>query len=308
VARDAGRWVGGRFRRDGGDGMIPAAFEYSRPQSLDEALKALAADADGTKVLSGGQSLLPLLKLRLAHVDRLVDISRLRELRGIREGSDGGLVVGAATTYREMLDSPLVAERFPILIEAIADIGDVQVRNRGTVGGSLAHADPASDMPAVVLALGAELVLRTTGTQRVGPADGFFTGPFSTAMRSSELLTEIRIPAMPAGAGAAYRQLTQLASGYSMVGVAAVVGRSGGSVSHARVGITGVGHVAYRAKAVEAALTGTDGGAEAIAAAAALAADGQEVNSDIHADRDYRSAMAVVYTRRALEAALAAAG
>ncbi len=287
--------------------MIPAAFDYSRPATLDDALAALAAAGEGTKVICGGQSILPLLKLRLASAEHLVDISRLAELQGIRQGPSGELIIGAGTTYREVLESPLVASRWPLLIEAIGDVGDVQVRNRGTLGGSLAHADPASDLPAVMLALDAELVLRTTSARRVGPADGFFVGPFQTALRPTELLVEMHLRPLLSGAGTAYRQLTQLASGYSMVGVAAVVARAGGAVDHVRVGITGVGPVAYRAKAVEAALLNTDAGPEAIAAAAAHATDGQEVNSDIHADRDYRAAMAVVYTRRALEAAVAAA-
>jgi carbon-monoxide dehydrogenase medium subunit len=287
--------------------MIPAAFDYTRPATLAEALRTLAAGDEGTKVISGGQSLLPLLKLRLAQVDRLVDVGRLAELQGIREGASGGIVIGSAATYREVLESALVAERCPLLIEVITDIGDVQVRNRGTLGGSLAHADPASDIPAAALALDATLALRSVAGQRAGPADGFFTGAFATAIKPTELLIEVRVPALPAGAGWAYRQLAQPASGYSLVGVAAVVARIYGAISHVRVGITGVGEVAYRAKAVEAALLGSDGSTEAIAAAAEHATEGQAVNADIHADGAYRTAMAVVHVRRALEAALARA-
>ena len=287
--------------------MIPTAFDYVRRASLDEALALLASGGDGTKVICGGQSLLPLLKLRLAHVDRLVDVSRLGELKGVREGEAGGLVIGAATTYRDLLDSEVAGARFPILHEVTQDIGDVQVRNRGTVGGSLAHADPASDMPAVALALNAQLVLRSSQGHRTVSADGFFVGTFATTATPTELLVELHLPALPSGAGTAYRQLPQLASGYSLVGVAAVVACGGGKVTHARVGITGVGEVAYRATAVEAALIGTDGGPEAIAAATAHAADGQVVNSDMHADGAYRTAMAAVITRRALEAAIARA-
>ncbi len=284
--------------------MIPAQFAYTRPSSIEEALRILARQEPGTKVISGGMSVLPLLKLRLAEVDTLVDIGRLPELHGIREGADGGVVIGSAVTYREVLESALVAQRAPLLTEVVRDIGDVQVRNRGTLGGSLAHADPASDIPAAALALDAKLALRSVEGQRAGPVDGFFLGAFDTAIKPTELVVEIRIPPQPAGSGAAYRQLTQPASGYSMVGVAAVVGWSAGAVSHARVAITGVGEVAYRAKAVEAALLGSDASAAAIAAAAAHAIDGQQVNSDIHADADYRGAMAVVFTRRAIEAAL----
>lgn len=287
--------------------MIPAQFDYTRPASIEEALKILARQDPGTKVISGGMSLLPLLKLRLAEVGTLVDIGRLPELQGIREGADGGVVIGSAVTYREVLESALVAERAPLLREIIEDIGDVQVRNRGTLGGSVAHADPASDIPAAVLALDAKLALRSVEGQLAGPVDGFFLGAFDTRLKPSQLLVEIRIPPMPAGCGSAYKQLTQPASGYSMVGVAAVVGWSAGAVSYARIAITGVGEVAYRAKGVEQALLGSDASAEAIAAAAARATEGQQVNSDIHADAEYRAAMAVVYTRRAIEAALARA-
>lgn len=287
--------------------MIPAAFDYHRPASLAEALRVLANAGDGVKVIAGGHSLLPLLKLRLAEVEQLVDIGRIPELHGIREGADGGVVIGAATTYREVLDSALVAERVPLLIEVITDIGDVQVRNRGTLGGSLAHADPASDLPAAALALDASFALRSVDGQRAGPADGFFTGAFTTALKPHELMLELRFPRQPAGAGVAYRQLMQPASGYSMVGVAAVVARTGGTLSHVRVGITGVGEIAYRAKAVESMLLGTDASESEIAAAAAHATDGQRVNGDIHADVEYRTAMAAVFTRRALEAAIARA-
>jgi aerobic carbon-monoxide dehydrogenase medium subunit len=286
--------------------MIPAAFDYVRPATLAEALGLLASGDESTKVMSGGHSLLPLLKLRLASVGRIVDVGRLRELRGV-EASGEGLQIGAASTYAEVLGSSLAAERFPLLAEAIHDIGDVQVRNRGTLGGALAHADPASDMPAVALALDMQLVLRSASGERVVSADGFFHGPFVTDLHHDELLVQLRLPALPAGAGTAYRQLAQRASGYSLVGVAAAVARSGGKVSHVRVGVTGVGDHPYRAAGVEAALLGSEGGPAAVAAAAAHAADGQTVNDDFHADRQYRTAMATVYVRRALEAALARA-
>jgi carbon-monoxide dehydrogenase medium subunit len=286
--------------------MIPAAFGYERPSSLDEAVGLLARDGDA-KVLAGGQSLLPLLKLRLAATDRLIDIGRIRELRGINELADGGLAIGALTTYRDLLDSP-AAMRYQCLAEAVPDIGDVQVRNRGTVGGSIAHADPASDLPAVMLALGATIHARSSGGERTIPADEFFLGPFQTALRDDEILTEIRLPGASEAIGSAYRSLTQLASGYSIVGVAAVVARSGGSISMAQIGVTGVGDVAYRATAVERALIGSDGSADAIAAAAAHAAKGQTIASDIHADAEYRGRMAQVFVRRGVEGALAALG
>jgi carbon-monoxide dehydrogenase medium subunit len=286
--------------------MIPAAFGYERPSSLDEAVGLLARDGNA-KVLAGGQSLLPLLKLRLAATDRLIDIGRIRELRGINELADGGLAIGALTTYRDVLDSP-AAMRYRCLAEAVPDIGDVQVRNRGTVGGSIAHADPASDLPAVILALGATIHARSSSGERTIPADEFFMGPFQTALRDDEILTEIRLPGASDTVGSAYRSLTQLASGYSIVGVAAVVARSGGSISMAQIGVTGAGEMAYRATAVERALTGSDGSVHAIVAAAAHASEGQTVASDIHADAEYRARMAQVFVRRAVEGALAALG
>ena len=280
--------------------MIPAAFSYQRPATIDEALRIIGSDP-GAKLLAGGQSLLPLLKLRLASAETLVDIGRLPELKGIRPQADGGLEIGALTTYAEVLESTALQ----IAIEAISDIGDVQVRNRGTVGGAIAHADPASDLPALGLALDYSVVLRSRRGERVVPLDGFFKGAFETDIEPDELVVAMRRGPLPAGLGGAYLKLSQPASGYSIVGVAAVVAKSGGTVSHVRVALTGVGDVAYRAKAVEAALAGSDGSSESLAAAAAHAIDGVDVSSDIHADRAYRSAMAVVYTRRALEAAFA---
>ena len=280
--------------------MIPAAFGYQRPTSVDEAISAIAGAGGGTKILAGGMSLLPLLKLRLASADTLIDIGRLAELRGLRDLPDGGYEVGALTTYADIIAGTKLAW----VAEAVEGIGDVQVRNRGTVGGSISHCDPASDLPAIALALDYSAVLRSGRGERVVALDGFFDGPFQTTMASDELLVAIRRPALPAGAQGAYAKLEQPASGYSIVGVAAVLAMSGGTVSHARVALTGVGPNPYRAKAVESALQGSDGSADAVAAAAEHASDGQTVNSDIHADRDYRTHMAVVYTRRAIEAAL----
>lgn len=280
--------------------MNMAAFTYQRASSVDDAVNALAASGGSAKVIAGGMSLLPLMKLRLADPGTLIDIGRLSELRAMGPTTDGGFEVGALVTYADLLESTVIG----ISRECIEGIGDVQVRNRGTVGGALSHADPASDLPALALALDYSFVLRSTRGERTVPSDGFFTGAFQTAMAPDELFIKGRRPALPAGTGGAYRKLANPASGYSIVGVAAVVAMSGGSVSHARVALTGVGEVAYRAKAVEAALLGSDGSAAAVAAASEHAADGQTVNSDIHADRDYRTRMAAVYTRRAIDAAL----
>ncbi|HET7029400.1 MAG TPA: FAD binding domain-containing protein [Candidatus Limnocylindrales bacterium] len=282
--------------------MIPNAFDYQRAGSLDEALGLVGAP--GTKVIAGGMSLLPLLKLRLASADRLLDIGRLAELRGVRQLDDGRLAVGALTTYSELMESP--ARHYGLLRDALPDIGDVQVRNRGTVGGAIAHCDPASDLPAVLLALEAEIVARSTRGEHVYAADGFFTGAFTTALADDELITEIRLPGPRDDAGSAYASLTQRASGYSIVGIAAVLIKQGGSaITKAMIGVTGAGEMPYRATAVETALVGNEGSAEAIAAAAAHATDGVDVNSDIHADAEYRAAMAAVYAKRAIAAALA---
>ncbi len=286
--------------------MIPAAFSYTRAGSLDEALRMLASDG-GAKVIAGGMSLLPLMKLRLAHPATLVDIGRIPELRGVRTLDDGRLSVGALTTYAELMDSP--ARHYGVLKDMLPGIGDVQVRNRGTVGGSVAHADPASDLPAALLALDAELVLRSAAGTRTVMADGFFEGAFATAMRHDELLTEVILPAPLDNAGSAYATLEQPASGYAMVGVAAVVIMGADKrIARAGIGVTGVHEHAYRAPEVESALVGSDGSADAIAAAAQHVTVEVEINSDIHAGSEYRAAMAVVYTRRAIEAALARLG
>ena len=284
--------------------MIPNTFDYQRASSLDEALGLVGTP--GTKVIAGGMSLLPLMKLRLASPDRLVDIGRLAELRGVRELPDGRLAVGALTTYTELGES--AARHYGLIGDALPDIGDVQVRNRGTVGGAVAHCDPASDLPAVLLALDAEIVARSKRGEKIYPADGFFTGAFTTALAEDELVTEIRLPGPRDDAGSAFVSLAQRASGYSIVGVAAVVIKSGSAISQAGIALTGVGDAPFRARAVEAALVGNEGTAESIAAAAAHATEGVTVAGDIHADSEYRAAMAITYTKRAISAALGRLG
>lgn len=286
--------------------MIPAAFEYSRARSVDEALSMLAAANGSAKVLAGGHSLLPLMKLRLARPERLIDIGRLDELRGIRSIAGGRVAIGALTTYDELMSNEVIGH-YGLMNDALPNIGDVQVRNRGTIGGSIAHADPASDIPAILLALNAELLTRSPRGERKIAIGDFMTGPFTSVLEPDELLIEIEIPGGMPGFGSAYRAIEQPASGYSIAGAAAVVGREPGRSGPwdvIAVAVTGVGEIPYRASAVEAALHGGASPAEA----SAHATDGQTVASDIHADRVYRAHVATVQVRRALEAAFERAG
>jgi aerobic carbon-monoxide dehydrogenase medium subunit len=284
--------------------MIPTSFDYVRAESLRDALKVLS-EGDGSKVIAGGHSLLPIMKFRLAQPPRLVDISRLEELKGIAEKGRGARI-GAGTTYRELLDSELLRERFPIIAEATGTIGDLQVRNRGTIGGSLAHADPVSDMPAVMLALDATFNLRSKRGRRSVKAREFFQGAFTTALAEDELLTEIIVPPLPSGAGTTYLSHDHPASGYAIVGAAVVVARKGKAVTHAAVALTGVGETAYLLRSTEG-LIGSKGEPDVIARVAGEATTGVEVNGDSHAPADYRRHLATVITRRALERALARA-
>jgi carbon-monoxide dehydrogenase medium subunit len=293
--------------------MIPAPVAYSRAGSMEEALSLLAEHGDSAKLLAGGQSLIPLMKFRLAMPERLIDIGRIGELRGISRGDDGGFRIGALTTYADVLEHEQLCDAYPLLREGINDIGDIQVRNRGTIGGALAHADPASDLPALAMALDGEVELRSRdGTRRAAVAD-FIRGPFDTDIGAGEILTALHLPRLARGAGTAWLEFSQPASGYSLVGVAAVVadvhGVIGqGTVSHVRVAVTGAAETPYRATAIEDALTGTACNEADLAAAAAKATEGQTMASDIHADAEYRAALAEVYVRRALERALKRAG
>ena len=283
--------------------MIPAAFDYVRATSLDDALARLAG-SDGVKIIAGGQSILPLMKLRLARPDMLLDIGRLKELHGVRRLPDGRVAVGALTTYQAMITDPILGH-YGLLQDAVPNIGDVQVRNRGTIGGSIAHADPASDMPAILLALDAEVVARSVAAERVIPITSFFEGAFESALHADEIITEIRLPGGRDDVGSAYRAIEQPASGYSIAGVAAVIGaRAGDRWGFCAVGVTGVGDHPYRATAVEQAILG----GASIVDAAAHATDGITVASDIHADREYRTHVTAVQVRRALEAAVARLG
>jgi carbon-monoxide dehydrogenase medium subunit len=280
--------------------MIPAEFEYHSPKNLDEALRLLARHGDEAKVLAGGHSLLPLMKLRLASPRFIVDLGRIRNMNYVRE-ADGRIAIGALTTHAEIAASDLLRRKCPVLAETAAEIGDVQVRNRGTLGGSLAHADPAADYPATILALDAEIRAVSSGGERILAARDFFVEMLSTQLRPGELLTEVRIAPLDKRTGAAYVKLRQPASGYAVVGVAAVVTLNGaGKAESVAVGVTGVAPKAYRAEAVEKALKGKQLTPQLIESAARRAAAGADALSDIHASAEYRREIAAVIARRAL--------
>ena len=287
--------------------MIPAAFEYHRPTTVRDALRLLQTLPDA-KLLAGGHSLLPAMKLRLATPVHLIDLGRIDGLRHIRE--DGQTVVlGALATHWMVESSDVVRRKLPPLAEAASRIGDVQVRNMGTIGGSLAHADPAADYPAAILALEAELVAQGPRGRRTIAAREFFTGLFATALSPDEILVEVRVP-VPAGrTGSAYLKFPHPASGFAVVGVAALVelGR-GNTCKGARVGITGVGSAAYRATGTEDLLAGKVLDDATIASAADHATDGVDANDDIFASAEYRRHLTHVFTKRAIREALSRAG
>jgi carbon-monoxide dehydrogenase medium subunit len=279
--------------------MFPAPFEYLRPSSVDEAIALLKRHGEDAKLLAGGHSLIPAMKLRLAQPKYVVDIGRIDGLSYIRE-SGGKIAIGAMTTHHAIEASALLVEKCPLLPETAEYIGDVQVRNKGTIGGSLAHADPAGDWPAAVLALDAEIEIAGPRGRRTIKADNFFVDLLQTALAPDEVLCEIRVPMTPRSV--AYEKTEQKASGFAITGVAVVVDKAG-----LRVGITGVAAKAYRAKAVERALAGqTSPTAEAIARAASHAGEKVEALGDIHASSDFRLHLAEVNTRRALTRAYAA--
>jgi aerobic carbon-monoxide dehydrogenase medium subunit len=274
--------------------MYPASFDYKRPATVDEAVALLTQHGDDAKVLAGGHSLIPAMKLRLARPRVVVDIGRIANLRDIRE-TGNSIAIGAMTTHQEVASSKLLLDKCPLLPETASHIGDVQVRNMGTIGGSLAHADPAADYPAAILALDAEIVVAGPNGKRTIRAESFFLDLMTTALAPNELIVEIRVPVT--ARTVAYVKTEQKASGFALAGVAAVISPDG-----IRVGVTGVAAKAYRATSVEQALKGKTT-ADAIALAAARATDGVELLSDIHASADYRAQLAQVNTRRALERA-----
>lgn len=283
--------------------MIPAPFDYQAPATLEEAISLLSSDPDGAKVLAGGHSLIPAMKLRLAQPQLLVDIARIKSLAYIREEGNK-ILIGATTTHYQIESSDLLKQVCPLLPACAVNIGDVQVRNKGTIGGSVAHSDPAGDWPAAVLALDAELVLAGPNGERTVKATDFFVDLFTTALQPGEILREIRIEKPSGRFGHAYQKVPHPATGYAVVGIAVDLRlNDDGSCKAARIGVTGVGVKAYRALGVETALAGKNLDDQTIATAAEHVSDGVNLNSDLYASAEYRGALAKVHTRRALQAA-----
>jgi aerobic carbon-monoxide dehydrogenase medium subunit len=287
--------------------MIPASFQYHAARSVDDALQLLAKYGDGAKLLAGGHSLIPALKLRLQSVEHLIDLGKIAGLDSVREAG-GKIAIGALTTHHVVESSEVVRKRCPLLAECASTIGDVQVRNRGTIGGSLSHADPAADYPAAILALGAEIEATSAKGQRTIAAADFFVDMMMTALEPGEIVTAVRVPLQTAGTGGAYLKVLQPASGFAIVGVAALVTLDGqGKCSRVRIGVTGAAVKAFRAADAEKDLTGKPADDASIAKAAALATNGVDTSGDIFASPEYRAHLTRVYTRRALQSAVARA-
>ena len=283
--------------------MIPAKFEYVAPASVEEALAALAEHGDDAKIIAGGQSLLPVLRMRLNAPEVVIDLGKIDALKGVRDDGDA-IVIGAMTTHHDVQHDPLVKEHALLISKAETEVADPQVRHRGTFGGALAHADPAGDLGAPALALDAEFVVAGQGGTRTIAATDFFVDLFTTAMEENEILTEIRVPKR-SGWGAHYEKFVRVAHQWPIVAVAAAVKVDGGTISEARVGLTNMGSTPLRARAVEEALVGQQATEDAVRQAAAAAAEGTHPPSDLNGDADYRRHLATVLTRRAV---LAAAG
>jgi carbon-monoxide dehydrogenase medium subunit len=284
--------------------MIPAPFEYVRPASVAQAVSALASAGEDGKLLAGGQSLIPVLRLRLSFPSTVIDVGRIDELRGVHDDGDA-IVIGAMTTHHDVMHDALVAEHAPLIAQATATVADRQVRHRGTFGGALAHADPAGDLGAVALALDCEFVANGAGGERRIPAAEFFLDYLTTGLTPDEVLTAVRVPKLGAGWSSHYEKFNRVAQAWSIVAVAALVRRENGAIAEARIGLTNMAPTPVRAAATEAALAGVDASADAVAAAAEHAAEGTSAPSDLSGKADYREHLARVLTRRAV---LAAAG
>jgi len=279
--------------------MIPESFDYQRTSTVSEAISLLQKHGEDAKILAGGHSLVPTMKLRLATPKTLIDIGGISELKYINDKGDY-LAIGAGTTHWEIESSDLIAQKAPALSQAAGQIGDVQVRNRGTIGGVLAHSDPQADYPGVVLALDATIVVQGSRGERTIAVADYFTGLWETALGEDELLTEVRVPTDSANANSCYLKFPQPASRYPFVGCAVAMDSSAGSCSDLRVGFSGVGETAFRDSGVEEALRGNTLNESAIASASAKAAEGRNVLSDVFVSEEYRRAMAQVYAKRAL--------
>jgi carbon-monoxide dehydrogenase medium subunit len=280
--------------------MIPQPFAYTAAQDLSEALRLVQ---QGAKPLAGGMSLIPMMKLRLAAPEHLVDLRRVAGLNSIRQ--EGNQVrIGALATHHEIESSALLLRLCPLLPQTASHIGDMQVRNMGTIGGSIAHADPAADYPAALQALEADIKVASSQRERTIAAAEFFLDPFTTALEEGEIVVEVSVPVDEPQVGTAYRKMVHPASGFAVVGVAVRVRKEGGRISWARVGVTGLSGKSFRALAVEQALTGTAGSEQDVKRAAALVAEGVEANQDLFASAEYRKQLARTYTARALRAAI----
>ena len=281
--------------------MIPAAFDYKAPTSVNEALQLLAEGGDDAKIIAGGQSLLPVMKLRLAAPELLIDLAKIDSLKGIRDDGDA-IVIGAMTPYFEVVGDPLVAEHASLIARCVETVADPQVRHRGTIGGSCAHADPASDLPAPMLALDAEFVIAGPGGERRVAAADFFQDLFTTALGDDEILIEVRVPKYT-GWGSAYEKFVRVAQQWAIAGVAATVRTEGGTIAEARLGLTNMGPTPVRARAAEQALAGVAVEPDAVAGALAGMADGTAPPTDLNGDPEYRRHLATILGRRAVLAA-----
>ena len=283
--------------------MIPASLDYVAPTSIADALSALANGGEEAKVIAGGQSLMPVLRLRLAYPTTLVDLRNVADLRGVRE-DNGDLVIGAMTRHCDVITNGLIAQHAPLIVAATKTVADPAIRHRGTFGGALSHADPAGDLPAVTLALDATFVVEGPGGRRTVPASEFFVDYLQSALAPDELLVEVRVPKLT-GWGVHYEKFQRVAQAWAIVGVAAAVRMENGAIAEARVGLTNMGPTPVRAAAVEAALAGIAAEPGAVGAATAATAEGTRPPSDLGGAADYRQHLAQVLARRAV---LAAAG
>ena len=281
--------------------MIPAAFDYKAPTSLGDALQLLAEGGDDAKIIAGGQSLLPVLKLRLAAPELLIDLAKIDSLKGVRDDGDA-IVIGAMTPHFEVLGDPLVAEHASLIAKCTETVADPQVRHRGTFGGACAHADPASDIPAPALALDAEFVIAGPGGQRRVPAAEFFQDLFTTAVGDDEILVEVRVPKYT-GWGSAYEKFVRVAQQWAIAGVAAAVRTDGGTIAEARIALTNMGPTPIRARSAEEALVGVAVDPEAVAGALSSIADGTSPPTDVNGDPEYRRHLVSILGRRAVLAA-----